>query len=71
MPEYCHDWHAQYLTGLQVEVIDGVLHKGDRVTAHSSGENYDILEVGPFRFMYLMGSCLQLYMMGSVQLYLS
>ena len=34
---------------LQVEVIDGVLCKGDRVTASSSGENYEILEVGPDR----------------------
>ncbi len=31
--------------GTQVEVIDGVLHKGDRVTACSSGESHDILEV--------------------------
>lgn len=31
----------------QVEVIDGVLRKGDRVTACSSGENYEILEVRP------------------------
>ena len=30
-----------------MEVIDGILHKGDRVTACSSGESYDILEVGP------------------------
>lgn len=29
-----------------MEVIDGILHKGDRVTACSSGDNYDILEVG-------------------------
>ena len=29
-----------------MEVVDGILHKGDRVTACSSGKNYDILEVG-------------------------
>ena len=29
-----------------MEVIDGILYKGNRVTACSSGENYDILEVG-------------------------
>jgi len=30
-------------------VIDGVLRKGDRVTAYSSGENYEILDVRPFQ----------------------
>ena len=63
MPEYCHNPHAQHLIGLQVEVIDGVLRKGDRVTAYSTGENYEILEVGPFMFMslmFLLGSCLRL-----------
>ena len=34
------------MANVQVEVIDGALHKGDRVTACSSGDSYEILEVG-------------------------
>ena len=35
-------------------MIDGVLRKGDRVTACSTGENYEILEVRPSRRMHAL-----------------